>query len=146
MKKVFLLPLPSHSVPHSRGNQFLTQAFRYFFVHKQVNYIYKIYIYIERERRQYAFKHTKLLQLIWLFAILWTVVRQASLPMGILQARILEWAVMPLSRRSSQPMEWTHIFYVSYISMSITWDAPYMPIYTYKYVWLFLFMSLQHKW
>ena len=73
--------------------------------------------------------------------ILRTVVHQASLPMGILQARILEWAVMPLSRRSSQPMEWTHIFYVSYISISTTWDAPYMPIYTYKYVWLFLFMS-----
>ena len=63
MKKVFLPPLPSHSIPHSRGNQFLTHAFRYFFVHKQVNFIYIKFIYINY-RRQYAFKHTKLLQLV----------------------------------------------------------------------------------
>ena len=33
----------------------------------------------------------------------WTVTRQASLSMGILQARILEWVVMPFSRGSSHP-------------------------------------------
>ena len=32
---------------------------------------------------------------------------------GILQARILEWVAMPSSRGSSQPRDWTHIFYVS---------------------------------
>ena len=33
----------------------------------------------------------------------WTVARQASLSMGIFQARILEWVAMPSSRGSSQP-------------------------------------------
>ena len=36
-----------------------------------------------------------------LFVTLWTVAHQAPLSMGILQARILEWVVMPLSRGSS---------------------------------------------
>ena len=39
---------------------------------------------------------------VQLFAIVWTVAQQAPLPMGILQAAILEWAVMPCSRGSSQ--------------------------------------------
>ena len=38
-----------------------------------------------------------------LFETLWTVVCQASLSMEILQARILEWVVMPSSRGPSQP-------------------------------------------
>ena len=37
-----------------------------------------------------------------LFVILWTVVHQAPLSMGILQARILEWVAMPFSRGTSQ--------------------------------------------
>ena len=45
------------------------------------------------------FSHTQL------FATLWTVVRQAPLSMGILQARILEWVAMPSSRGSSQPRD-----------------------------------------
>ena len=44
MKKVFLSPLPIHSIPHSRGNQFLTHASRDFFVHKSILYIGDIYI------------------------------------------------------------------------------------------------------
>ena len=28
---------------------------------------------------------------------------------GVLQARILEWVVMPSSRGSSQPSDWTHV-------------------------------------
>ena len=32
---------------------------------------------------------------VQLFAILWTIARQAPLSVGILQARILEWVVMP---------------------------------------------------
>ena len=39
----------------------------------------------------YSFSH------VWLFATPWTRVCQPSLPMGILQARILEWAAMPSS-------------------------------------------------
>ena len=35
-----------------------------------------------------------------LFATPWTVAHQASLPMRILQARILEWGAMPSSRGS----------------------------------------------
>ena len=33
-----------------------------------------------------------------LFANLWTVARQAPLPMGILQTRMLQWVAMPTSR------------------------------------------------
>ena len=42
---------------------------------------------------------------VQLFATLWTVAHQASLAMGILQARILEWVTMPFSRGSSQPRD-----------------------------------------
>ena len=41
------------------------------------------------------------------FATLWTVVPQAPLSMGILQARILEWVAMPSSKMSSQPWDRT---------------------------------------
>ena len=39
----------------------------------------------------------------------WTAARQAPLPMGILQARILEWVAMPSSRGSSQPWDKTQV-------------------------------------
>ena len=39
----------------------------------------------------------------------WTVAHQVFLSMGILQARILEWAAMPSSRGSSQPRDQTHL-------------------------------------
>ena len=42
---------------------------------------------------------------VLLFVTPWTVARQAPLPMGILQARILEWVAMPSSRGSSQPRD-----------------------------------------
>ena len=35
----------------------------------------------------------------------WAVAHQASLPVGILQARILEWVAMPSSRGSSSPRD-----------------------------------------
>ena len=44
---------------------------------------------------------------VWLFAIPWTVARQAPLSVGILQARILEWVAKPSSRGSSQPRDRT---------------------------------------
>ena len=40
-----------------------------------------------------------------LFATPWTVAHQANLPMGIPQARIPRWVVMPSSRGSSQPRD-----------------------------------------
>ena len=40
---------------------------------------------------------------IRLFVTLWTVAHQAPLSMGILQARILEWVVIPFSRDLPDP-------------------------------------------
>ena len=40
---------------------------------------------------------------VWLFVTPRTAARQAPLPMGTLQARILEWVATPSSRVSSQP-------------------------------------------
>ena len=39
------------------------------------------------------------------FVTLWTVACQAPLSSDTLQARILEWVVMPFSRGSSQPRD-----------------------------------------
>ena len=47
------------------------------------------------------------LSCVRLFATPWTVAHQASLPMAILQARVLEWCAMPSSRGSSQPRDRT---------------------------------------
>ena len=46
------------------------------------------------------------------FVTLWTITHQASMSMGILQARILEWVAVPSFRGSSQPRDWIHISYV----------------------------------
>jgi len=46
---------------------------------------------------------------VWLFVTPWTIACRAPLPMGNLQARILEWIVMPFSRRSSQPRDQTQV-------------------------------------
>ena len=46
---------------------------------------------------------------VLLSATLWTVVGQAPLSMGILQARILEWVAMFSSKGSSQPREQTKV-------------------------------------
>ena len=62
------------------------------------------------------FSHTQL------FATLWTVVRQAPLSMGILQARILEWVAMPSSRGSSQPRDGTWVSYVSGIGRQVLYQ------------------------
>ena len=47
----------------------------------------------------------------------------------ILQAWILEWITMPFSRGSSQPRNWTCIYYVSHVgrwffTTSSTWEVP----------------------
>ena len=43
----------------------------------------------------------------------WTVAHQAPLSMGILQARILEWVVMPSSTWSTRPRGWTQALYIA---------------------------------
>ena len=44
---------------------------------------------------------------------------------GILQARILEWVVIPFSRESSWPKDWTQISYIAgrFFTIWITWGA-----------------------
>ena len=39
--------------------------------------------------------------------------RPGSSVHGVLQARILEWAAMPSSKRSSQPRDWTQVSHIS---------------------------------
>ena len=46
---------------------------------------------------------------VQLFATPWTVAHQAPLPMGILQATILEWIAMPSSRGSSQARDQSQV-------------------------------------
>ena len=46
---------------------------------------------------------------VGLFATPWTVAHQASLSMGILQAKILEWVAIPTSWGSSQPRDQTQV-------------------------------------
>ena len=43
----------------------------------------------------------------------WTVTSQASLSMGIFQARILEWMAMPSFRGSSQPRDGTWVSHIA---------------------------------
>ena len=52
-------------------------------------------------------------------ATLWMVAPQASLSMGILQARTLEWVALPPSRKSPRPSDLTHISCVSYVGTQI---------------------------
>ena len=48
-----------------------------------------------------------------LFVTPWTVARQAPLPMGVLQARILGWVAMSSSRGSSQPRDRTNVSHIA---------------------------------
>ena len=50
-----------------------------------------------------------LLSCVQIFVTPWTVAYQLPPSMGILQARILEWVVMPFSRGSSQPRDQTQV-------------------------------------
>ena len=49
----------------------------------------------------------------WLCATPWTVAHQASLSMGIFQARELWWVAMPSSRGFSQPRGWTQVSHIA---------------------------------
>ena len=53
--------------------------------------------------------HCAVLSHVWLFVTLWTIACQVPLSMGILQARILEWAAYPFSRGSSWPRNQTGV-------------------------------------
>ena len=55
----------------------------------------------------------QLLSYVWLFVTLWTVVHQAPLSMGILQARILEWVAIPFYRGSSQPRDLIQVSWIA---------------------------------
>ena len=58
---------------------------------------------------QHVSKSCCVLNRVRLFATPWTAAHQASLSMGILQARILEWVAMPSCRGSSQPRGQTQV-------------------------------------
>ena len=55
----------------------------------------------------------KSLSCVWLFVTPWTVAYQAPLPMGILQARILEWVAISFSRGSSQLRDQTLVSHIA---------------------------------
>ena len=59
------------------------------------------------------------LSCVWLCATLLAVASQSPLPMGILQARILEWVAMPSFRESSQSRDQTCMSYVSCIGRQV---------------------------
>ena len=52
---------------------------------------------------------------VWLLLIPWTAALQASQPMRILQARILQWVAISFSRGSSQPRDPTCVSCISCI-------------------------------
>ena len=45
---------------------------------------------------------------------------------GLLQARILEWVAIPLSRGSSRPKNWTHVSWVSCIGMQVLYHQHHL--------------------
>ena len=59
---------------------------------------------------------------VQLFAVPWTVARQAPLPMGFFQARILEWVTIPFFKGSSQPRDQARI------SCLLQWQAGSLPL------------------
>ena len=68
----------------------------------------------------------------------------------ILQARRLEWVVIPFSRGSSQPRDQTHVSYMSlalageFFTTSATWEAPCMCICPKEEERVFT--ELKHQW
>ena len=56
----------------------------------------------------------------------WTVAHQAPLSMGILQARLLKWVVMPSSRGSSQPRNRYQIFCIASGFFTVWTTSPWI--------------------
>ena len=54
----------------------------------------------------------KSLSLVRIFATLYTVPCQATLSIGILQARILEWVARPSSRGGAHAIQWVLIYFM----------------------------------
>ena len=91
-----------------------------------------------------------LLSCVRLFVTPWTVVCHASLSIGILQARILEWVATSYSGGSSQARDWTHVFWVPCIGRQVlyhctTWEVTYFTcilnirkLYALFHFWTFL--------
>ena len=50
---------------------------------------------------------------VWLFCDLMDCSPPGSSIYGVLQARILEWVVIPFSRGSFQPRDWTHVSHIA---------------------------------
>ena len=65
------------------------------------------------------FSSVQSLSHVQLFVTPQTIARQAPLSTGILQARILEWVVMPFSRGSSQPRDQTQVSRLAGIFFSL---------------------------
>ena len=53
---------------------------------------------------------------VWLFATTWTVAPKAPLVRGIFQSKILEWVTISFLQGSSQPKDWTPVFYISFLA------------------------------
>ena len=90
---------------------------------------------------------------VQLFATLWTVVRQAPLSMGILQARILEGVAMPSSRGSFQPRDWTQVSCIAgrFFTIWATREAHFQRIREEKWIPfssinIYHLSPLTHKW
>ena len=70
---------------------------------------------------------------VWLFSTLWSVAHQASLSIGIFQARILEWVAVLSFRESSWPRIRTYPTSLmfpalagEFFTTSATWEGPIM--------------------
>ena len=63
---------------------------------------------------------------VWLFVTPWTVASQTPLPMGILQARMLEWVAMFSFKGSSQPRDRTQVSHIMgrFFTIWATREAP----------------------
>ena len=87
------------------------------------------------------------LSCVQLFATPWTVVLQAPLTMGILQARILEWVTMPSSRGSSLPRDQTQVSHIAsrFFTSWVTWEVHIcvcVCIYIYIYVCMYVYICI----
>ena len=71
---------------------------------------------------------------VWFFVTLWTIALQAPMSMDIVQARILEWVTMPLSRWSSPAGDRTRVSYASCMGRWVLLVPPGKPNLSYNKV------------
>ena len=85
---------------------------------------------------------------VLLFATPWTVAHQASLSMGILQARILEWVAIPSSRRSSPPRDQTQVSCIAgrFFTIWATREAVLVVLNSYRSFTLTFINSRNPQW